>query len=62
MRKEYNFRVLSDQLCIDCGRQLKANLVANNPKANRCWIDHKISQGVYPLKYLKLKDKRDHKV
>ncbi len=42
MIKPFDYKKKSRKKCIDCGKYLKANLVAKNPNANRCYNHHKI--------------------
>lgn len=42
MRKPFDFKKKSNKNCIDCGKPLKANLIAKNPGAIRCYKDHEL--------------------
>ncbi len=42
MKKPFDFRVLSVMICIDCGKNLKMNLVVRKPTAERCYKCYKI--------------------
>lgn len=45
MIKPFAYNILSNKTCIDCGKQLKANLIASNPEANRCYRHHIKAKG-----------------
>ena len=45
MKKPFSYAVHSDKKCIVCGKPLKANLVASNPKADRCYLHHIKAKG-----------------
>ncbi len=45
MKKDFDYKQVSNKTCKDCGRPLKMNLLKQHPDASRCWVCWRISTG-----------------
>ena len=45
MKKDFDYKQVSNKTCRDCGRPLKKNLLHTNPDATRCWVCWRIATG-----------------
>jgi hypothetical protein len=49
MKKKLNYGLLSNRRCKDCGKPLKQELIRRNNDADRCYVCHQVSKGIFTM-------------